>query len=341
MGESLGSPPQLIKTSFKGDGMKKVLIFIIVFALAAGLSCAPKKEKPGSTALPSEQAASLPTEQPTETPAESAAPCSYTEEDIFYPSRGIEVPARIVLPEREAGESLPLAVILHGHGGTNEGLRIIARALAEMGIASIHPDFSGCGRSLESFRENNLTNMKADALAAIAYMEANHGTDPARIGLVGYSMGGRISLELIAEGAVSPYAMLLLAPAASTKELINLFGGQKKWDSMKREADAEGFARIYITSDYYQELGAEFFLAIERVEDPSSAAAENFKGAACVVCSTDDHVVPYSVSISVAEALGCETLEFDTDGHGYGLYGPADGELLSRVIAAAKRVFSK
>jgi esterase/lipase len=318
---------------FKGDGMKKTLIFIIVFTFLACLSCAPKKGEPAPSPLPSEQAA--------ETPAESPAVLPYTEEDIFYPSRGIEVPARVVIPEGKAGEAAPLAVILHGHGGTNEGLRHIARALAELGIASIHPDFPGCGRSRESFRENNLANMKEDALAAIAYMESNYGTDPNLVGLVGYSMGGRISLELTAEGAVKPYAMLLIAPAASTKELINLFGGQRKWDSMKREAEEEGFARYYITSDYYQELGAEFFSAIERVSDPSEDAAANFEGAACVVCSTDDYIVPWSVSKSVAKALGCETLEFSSEGHGYGLYGPADGELLSSVIEAAKRVFSK
>ena len=145
-------------------------------------------------------------------------------ENITYQSRGVEVPATVEVPQTD-GE-ISVVVLIHGHGGSRDeylGFPVVAEALADRGIASIRMDFPGCGESSESFQENTLTNMKTDVLAAIDYMKANYDVDD--IGLFGYSMGGRIALELLAEDKVDPDAVVLLAPAADTEDMKNLFGG--------------------------------------------------------------------------------------------------------------------
>ena len=113
-------------------------------------------------------------------------------------SRGVEVPATLVLPEGvDINGEYPLVVLAHGHGGSREenvGFKAIADALAAKGIASIRVDFPGCGDSTESFQENYMTNMKEDVLNAIQLP----GT-VTKLGLFGYSMGGRIVLELVNE----------------------------------------------------------------------------------------------------------------------------------------------
>ncbi len=283
-----------------------------------------------------------PTPKPTPTP--SAAPAETEagfEKNVKYSSRGVKVPATIRMPERHAGEKVPLVVLAHGHGGSRNqggGFAYIAEALANNGIASIRMDFPGCGSSAESFRENNLTNMKQDVLAAVSFMQNNYGTDPARVGLIGYSMGGRISLELVADGSVRPYAMLLIAPAASTKDLKRLFGGEEAWERMKAEAQQHGYA-VFGSGSYEQELGLEFFLAIERIENPSAQAAANFHGRSTVFYSLNDGAVLPAVSKGVAEALGSSTVVFESGGHGYGLSGPPTGALLSVVISKAVDLF--
>ena len=91
---------------------------------------------------------------------------------------------------------------MHGHGGNkdeNIGFPAIARELAERGIGSIRMDFPGCGESEEEFAMNTQSNMKADVLAAVDFVTDSYSPNPDAIGIFGYSMGGRIALELIAD----------------------------------------------------------------------------------------------------------------------------------------------
>ena len=91
---------------------------------------------------------------------------------------------------------------------------MVAEALAKEGIASIRMDFPGCGDSTEPFTNNNLTNMLADLQAGREYAVANAAIDPERIGLLGYSMGGRL-VSLLSEIDPTYKAMTVWAPAVS------------------------------------------------------------------------------------------------------------------------------
>lgn len=316
--------------------MKRVFPFAILLAVVLMLPLACSLRDNGSA--PTETAVSEPAASEPAASEPAAARLKGFEMAVTYPSRGICVHAAVNMPAREAGESLPLAVILHGHGGSNEGLCYIARALQNAGVASIRMDFSGCGASEESFTENNLINMKLDALAAIAYMEGEYGTDPSRVAFIGFSMGGRVALELVADGSAAPYKLMLIAPAASTKELINLFGGETAWDRMKREAGENGAAEF--DAGVIQQLGPEFFAAIERVEDPTEKAAERFSGDALVIWSRDDTIVPAYVSENVAQKLSARTLVFDFGGHLNGLYAGSADPALKRMIEEALLLFA-
>ena len=99
-------------------------------------------------------------------------PGSYLSGDVTFASRGVEIPATFVRPGTATGERYPVVVMAHGHGGNRDeagGFRRLAEALARRGIATIRPDFPGCGQSSEPFTRNNLTNMLADTRAALDY----------------------------------------------------------------------------------------------------------------------------------------------------------------------------
>ena len=89
----------------------------------------------------------------------------------FVLSRDVQIPVTLTSPAR-VSKAIPLVVMLHGHGGDKDeagGFSQVAERLAEAGVASVRMDFAGCGDSTESFRNNRLSTMLADARAARDY----------------------------------------------------------------------------------------------------------------------------------------------------------------------------
>ena len=241
---------------------------------------------------------------------------------ISYESRGVQVPATLVIPD--GVEEYPVVVMCHGHGGSREenvGFAAVAAALAARGVASIRMDFPGCGESSESFQLNTLTNMEADVLAAIEYVQANLSVG--KIGLFGYSMGGRIVLELLAGGTAAD-AIVLLAPAADTVDLKELFGGVQAYEAKAAQAEAVGYAVHTTKFGQVQQLSRAWFADLDRVQDPAAEAAAAWQGPALVIWGQDDADVHPFVPAHVAATLGAQTQDATGEGHGYGFYSEDD-----------------
>lgn len=138
---------------------------------------------------------------------------AYTATTVSIPNGDRQVPAVVTIPKGEG--PFPAVVMNHGHGGSkdeNVGFGGVAAALAEAGIASIRMDFPGCGDSTAPFTENTLSNMKSDSNASLAYLLENYDIDEAKLGILGYSMGGRLALEIVSEEG-NPYKAVVLLSA--------------------------------------------------------------------------------------------------------------------------------
>ena len=254
---------------------------------------------------------------------------------LTYESRGVQVPATLVTPD--GVDAFPVVALIHGHGGSREenvGFAAIADALAAQGIGSIRMDFPGCGESTESFQNNVLSNMKADVLAAVDYAKAN--LNVTKVGLFGYSMGGRITLELLAEGT-TPDAIALLAPAADTPDLKNLFGGEEGYEALRATAEADGFAVYTTIYGQVQELSKAWFDDLDKYADVKADASAAWQGPALVIWGTDDEAVNPDVSAAVADALGAQTFDATGEGHGYGFYSEDDA--VRNAVAGAVAAF--
>lgn len=251
---------------------------------------------------------------------------------LTYESRGAQIPATLVTPD--GLETYPVVVLIHGHGGSREenvGFGAIADALAAQGIGSIRMDFPGCGESTESFQLNTMTNMKADVAAAIEYVKAN--VPASKIGLLGYSMGGRIILEMLTEGA-SADAVAFLAPAADNEDLKLLFGGVENYASLNATADAEGYVTFTTIYGSTQELSKEWFADLKVYgADLAAQAADKYEGAAIVIWGQDDEAVNPAISANVAELFAAQTVEATGEGHGYGFYSEDDA--VRNLVAAS------
>jgi len=112
----------------------------------------------------------------------------------------IIVSAYTFLPRKFLKEKLPLLVLVHGgvHGDVQpEGEAHIVRELIEQGYAIIAPDYRGStGYGRDYWRLIDYGGLEnEDVLAGRKWMLDNHpNLDPARVGILGWSHGGMITL---------------------------------------------------------------------------------------------------------------------------------------------------
>ena len=244
-------------------------------------------------------------------------------EDLTIASRGVAVPATFVYPDTAAETRAPLVVMAHGHGGSrheNGAFERVALALAARGIASIRMDFPGCGDSSESFAENNLTNMIADVIASRDYAIGQPQVDPGRVGLFGWSMGGRIVL-LLSDRNSEFGAIATWAPAAQpgAGSMIEFLGGREAFDAAKATAARDGFYPFTTRWGQDQQLGEGFFVDMEESEPLTPLA--DFEGSLFVLYGDKDDVVLPDVAESAVSAArnATEVVRYLVKGANHGL----------------------
>lgn len=259
--------------------------------------------------------------------------------------RGTLAPATVALPRGDG--PFPLVVLAHGYGGERNqgsGFIALAEALAKRGVASLRIDFPGSGDSAEDSAANSLSAMKADVRAAIAYAIARYPVDETRVGVLGYSLGGRLALELMAEEPDLFSAAALLAPAADTEDLKGILGGPERWALIEAEANAapEGYAAVRLDDTRTLHLSTKWFSDLAAYPGASSAerAGACWDGAALVLYSPYDDVISPAVSQYTANCLGAETYLARGDGHGFGFYG-GNARTLQGVCKTVSAFFAR
>lgn len=261
--------------------------------------------------------------------------------DTTIPSRGIEMPATVVTPD--GMDEFPLVVLVHGHGGSRDemyGYPAIAEALAAKGIATVRVDFSGCGESSESFQLNCLSNMKEDVRNEITWAKENYNVT--KLGIFGYSMGGRIAVELLADGDAFD-AVALLAPAVDNACFINMFGGEEGTKEMYAEAEANGYVTFTTQYGQVQELSKQWFddLGVYPDVDALLAAAdEKFDGPALGIWAADDTVVDPAASEAAAKALNAQTIDATGNDHSYSFYADDQQAIRSAIVDGTADFFA-
>ena len=261
----------------------------------------------------------------------------YRSIDTAVSSRGVSVPVTYVAPIVDGDETFPLVVMAHGHGGTRheEGsFRAIAERLASRGIASIRMDFPGCGDSTETFAHNNLGNMTADLLAARDFAIEQPGIDPERVGLFGWSMGGRLVL-LLGDRNDEFKVMATWSPAARNDagSMVAFLGGQTAYDESRASAEEQGSVPFTTQWGQHQQLGLQWFEDLERSR-PLDAISQ-FTGPLLVLYGDLDDVVVPEVSEAAIKAAthSSEVVRHVVQGadHGLGIFSD-EAELTEEAI---------
>ncbi len=233
------------------------------------------------------------------------------------------VPATVVVPDGEG--PFPAVVMNHGHGGGRQeggGFGKLASALAEAGIMTIRMDFPGTGDSKEPFTEGTLTNMISDSNASLAYLLANFPADAEKLGILGYSMGGRVALT-IAQAPDNPYkAVGLLAPSANPGKGLLLFfaGSEAEYERLYAEASTDkGYADYTTIYGQQQQLSKAWFDELLASSPLDGISA--YTGAMLVVHGDKDTVItPEENQAVVAAYPAASIVTVPEADHGYGFY---------------------
>jgi uncharacterized protein len=112
----------------------------------------------------------------------------------------------------------PCVLIAHGFAGNKIGHRrlyvMLAEALARQGIATLRFDHRGCGDSEGGFSQVTMESLVSDALQALSILSDLPGVDSQRLGILGVSLGGPVSIRTAHQhGQLSSLA--LWAPVAN------------------------------------------------------------------------------------------------------------------------------
>ncbi|PKL25062.1 MAG: hypothetical protein CVV47_07195 [Spirochaetae bacterium HGW-Spirochaetae-3] len=273
----------------------------------------------------------------------AAGPFQFEAKAVSVASRGVSVPAVLTVPA--TGKKAPLVVMAHGHGGSKEeagGFTAIAEELARLGIASIRMDFPGCGESSEPFTANNLANMLDDIDAARAFAVANASIDEKRVGMFGYSMGGR--LAILSSGRASYASMSLLAPAATdgAASMYIFMGGKDAYKSLAAKAATDGHVVFTTMFGQVQDLGLQWFSDNESAK--CIEAIHAYAGPVQYVRGAVDTIIPESVvnesAAAAASSSGIELVTIKGADHGYGFYG-GDPQIKIDTVGAVTAFFAK
>lgn len=120
---------------------------------------------------------------------------------VEFPSQGLTL--RAGLYGGEPGERRPGVVLLPGSSVLGRRLafaRVLARSLAERGYVVLAVDLAGFGDSDDPKDLGDAARLDgvADAIAAVECLSRRDEADPARLAIVGHSMGATIALHAAA-----------------------------------------------------------------------------------------------------------------------------------------------
>lgn len=238
-----------------------------------------------------------------------------------FMNEGREINGVITLPEGEG--NYPLIVMNHGFAGSKEegiGFVTISEALARNGIASVRFDFSGCGASVVPFSEFSLGHNISDSNAVLKYVLETESVDRERLGILGYSMGGRLAI-MVTDADNNPYkAMALIAPGAQeAMDFVATMGGKYDGDTPVVEFFGQ---KLRLGKEFLEELLTSNELMKKIVKKVDSI----------VFSGTKDVLVPPETCQTVAKKLGSKLFTLEGADHGYGFFENRNMDYVNKIV---------
>lgn len=247
--------------------------------------------------------------------------------------RDTKITASFVVPTVENENGYPLVILAHGFLGSREesgSFTEVAAGLAENGIASIRLDFPGCNESEDTFMNYTLYNMVDDVNSVLAYAKENAKINEDKIGILGYSMGGRVAVQSLE--SIDADTVVLWAPAVSDGlSAMQLMGNEEELNQIIADSEGKDSATILAWGEPV-DVAPDFLTQI-RDTNPTQILNEYKGNLMFVLGGVDDVVIPEISSAGIEAATNTNitaVTEIPRIGHGLGSY---DGDMEARKVA--------
>lgn len=191
---------------------------------------------------------------------------------------------------------VPAVLMLHGFGSSRDEVGHLytraAEALAARGIASLRIDFRGFGKSDGDTGATTIDSQLDDARVGLAYLSKVKGIDSARVGVLGFSLGGGIATFLAADEPEKIKSLVTWSSVGDLKADFLSELGQKAFDRAKEEGIVGldlGWRTIALKQAFFESLDSRkvddaiarypgAYMAIVGQKDAAAAYLEKFAG---------------------------------------------------------------
>ena len=119
------------------------------------------------------------------------------EETVVISSAGLRLAGVVSTPDgRKHGERRPAFLVLHGFGSNKSSPTVTtpAKVLNDFGYVTLRFDMRGCGDSEGERGRVICLEQVEDTRSCVTFMAQHPAVDPSRIGLIGTSFGGAVSV---------------------------------------------------------------------------------------------------------------------------------------------------
>ncbi len=199
-------------------------------------------------------------------------------------------------------EKAPCVVICHGLGSSKDNKSILMEAFSQAGLASLAFDFSGHGESEGKFEYVTTTNAVEDLKSAIDFVCQLDGIDKNRIGVMGHSFGGSVSL-MAAANDKRIKSIVASAPVIDFNETLTLLADfDTRMGNLTVWKD-KGYTH-YFSSNKYMKLGYPFLE--DALKYDAKKLAKKIKCPVLLIHGRKDKIVPLQQSEKMLNLLSCE-----------------------------------
>lgn len=229
-------------------------------------------------------------------PSISIADTTYKEETVDLET-GIEG----IICQPEAIKPIPSVLMLHGFASSkNEVGNLYARLakrLCENGIGSLRIDFRGGGNSTGlTMQQSSIETMIDDAETAYHYLKTQQWSDSARMGIVGFSLGGGITIVTSAQHPARYKSLVTWSSVGDFHQDFLASLGQDNFD----RADKQGVVNIDLGWRNVT-LGQTFFSTLDNYD--LREEIKKYPGAYLAIAGSEDFSSSYT-NAYVASAAG-------------------------------------
>ncbi|MCL7988841.1 alpha/beta hydrolase [Sphingobacterium sp. lm-10] len=169
--------------------------------------------------------------QTVKRPQQPIGPYPYDRKEVSFENTASDVTLAGTLTQPKEPGRYPAVILVSGSGPQNRNsevedhkpFEVLADYLTRQGIIVLRYDDRGIAQSTGNFLQSNIADFSRDALAGLTFLKTQTNVDSARLGMIGHSEGGLISLLLAGQHAPGlRFIVSLAGPAMPIDSLMVL-----------------------------------------------------------------------------------------------------------------------